>query len=177
MSLSEPAGQSPPAEPEARNVAVIDIGSNSVRLVLFRLEGRALFPVFNEKTMAGLGRGASETGTLNPDGVTAAMRTLKRFSLLLEAKQITEIHAVATAAVRTCEDGPDFVARVAQETGLHVRVLSGEDEGRLSAAGVIAGIGGLTLRGWLNGGVGSGIRAIIAARDADRPALGPALSA
>lgn len=124
-----------------RDIAVIDIGSNSIRLVLFRLEGRALFPMFNEKTMAALGRGANETGRLNPDGVEAAIRTLKRFRSLLDAKAIEERHIVATAAVRTCEDGPAFAARVERECGLKVQVLSGEEEGRLSAAGVVAGIG------------------------------------
>lgn len=125
----------------ARNIAVIDIGSNSIRMVLFRLEGRALFPMFNEKTMAGLGRGAGETGLLNPEGVAAAIRTLKRFRTLLDAKQVTERHAVATAAVRATTDGPAFVERVREECGLEIRVLSGEEEGRLSAAGVVAGMG------------------------------------
>lgn len=126
---------------ESRDIAVIDIGSNSVRLVLFRLEGRALFPVFNEKTMAGLGRRAGETGRLNPDGVESAVRTLKRFRSLLDAKNIEVRHAVATAAVRTCEDGPAFVERVREECGIEIRVLTGEEEGRLAAAGVVAGIG------------------------------------
>lgn len=128
-------------ESERRDAAVIDVGSNSVRLVLFRVEGRALWPVFNEKTMAGLGRGARETGRLNPEGVEAALRTLKRFAALLDAKGVEARQAVATAAVRDCEDGPDFVARVREETGLEIQVLSGEEEGRLSALGVLAGIG------------------------------------
>ena len=125
----------------ARDVAVIDVGSNSVRLVQFRVENRALWPVFNEKTMAGLGKGAGETGRLNPEGVEAAMRALKRFAVLLDAKGVRERLAVGTAAVRVCEDGPEFVARVAQETGLEIEVLSGEEEGRRSALGVIAGLG------------------------------------
>lgn len=124
-----------------RDIAVIDIGSNSIRLVLFRLEGRALFPTFNEKTMAALGRGAGETGRLNPEGIETAIRTLKRFRSLLDAKDIDQRHVVATAAVRTSQDGAAFVARVASECGLTVRILTGEEEGRLSAAGVVAGIG------------------------------------
>ncbi|MEQ8404385.1 MAG: Ppx/GppA family phosphatase [Oceanicaulis sp.] len=129
------------SEVDRRDAAVIDVGSNSVRLVLFRVEGQALWPVFNEKTMAGLGRSAGETGRLNPDGVEAALRALKRFAVLLDAKGITQRHAVATAAVRDCEDGPDFVARVREETGLEIEVLSGEQEGRRSALGVLAGVG------------------------------------
>ena len=127
--------------PPVRDVAVIDVGSNSVRLVQFRVEGRALWPVFNEKTMAGLGKGASETGRLNPDGVEAALRALKRFSILLDARGVAERRAVATAAVRTCADGPDFVKRVRKQTGLKIEVLSGAEEGRRSALGVLAGVG------------------------------------
>lgn len=125
----------------ARDIAVIDIGSNSVRLVLYRVEGDALWPLFNEKTMAGLGKGARERGTLNPDGVASALLTLRRFSSLLDARQVTERHAVATAAVRECSDGAEFVARAEELTGLKIRVLEGEEEGRLSGMGVIAGMG------------------------------------
>jgi exopolyphosphatase/guanosine-5'-triphosphate,3'-diphosphate pyrophosphatase len=131
------------AEPrlKGRDVAVIDVGSNSVRLVQFRVEGRVLWPVFNEKTMAGLGKGAAETGRLNPEGVEAALRTLIRFTRLLDAKGVTTRGVVATAAVRECEDGADFVEHVRQETGLVIDVLSGEEEGRYSALGVLAGVG------------------------------------
>lgn len=125
----------------ARDVAVIDVGSNSVRLVQFRVEGRALWPVFNEKTMAALGKGAPETGRLNPEGVESALRTLKRFAMLLDAKGVGERRAVATAAVRVCEDGPDFVRRVREEAGIEIEVISGEEEGRRSALGVLAGLG------------------------------------
>ncbi|MGP1275844.1 MAG: Ppx/GppA phosphatase family protein [Caulobacterales bacterium] len=127
--------------PAGRDIAVIDIGSNSVRLVQYRLEDGALWPVFNEKTMAGLGKGAGARGTLNPDGRKSALVTLRRFASLLDAKGVTDRHAVATAAVRECSDGPEFVALAEAETGLKIEVLSGEEEGRLSALGVVAGIG------------------------------------
>jgi exopolyphosphatase / guanosine-5'-triphosphate,3'-diphosphate pyrophosphatase len=124
-----------------RDIAVIDVGSNSVRLVLFRLEGRSLWPVFNEKVMAGLGRGARASGKLNRDGVEAALRALRRFAHLLDAKGVEQRHVVATAAVRDCSDGPDFIALIKAETGLEIEVLSGEEEGRCSALGVLAGMG------------------------------------
>ena len=130
-----------PSDPVVRDIAVIDVGSNSVRLVQFRVEGRALWPVFNEKTMAGLGKGAPETGRLNPEGVGAALRALKRFSMLLDARGVSERRAVGTAAVRVCKDGPDFVKRVRKETGIKIEVLTGEEEGRRSALGVLAGLG------------------------------------
>lgn len=136
----------------ARDIAVIDVGSNSVRLVQFRLEQGALWPVFNEKTMAGLGKGANLTGRLNPEGVASALRALKRFRVLLDAKQVLDRRVVATAAVRWCEDGPDFVERVRAETGLEIEVLTGQEEGRRSALGVLGGTGGaIGLTGDLGG--------------------------
>jgi exopolyphosphatase/guanosine-5'-triphosphate,3'-diphosphate pyrophosphatase len=129
------------ADAAPRDVAVIDIGSNSVRLVQFRVEGRALWPVFNEKTMAGLGRGARETGRLNQDGVETALRVLKRFSVLLDAKGVSDRRAVATAAVRDSEDGAEFIARAEAATGIAIETLSGEEEGRRSALGVLNGVG------------------------------------
>ena len=120
-----------------RDIAVIDVGSNTVRLVHFRLEGRAIWPVFNEKVMAGLGRGLRQRGTLHPDNIDIAMRALKRFERLLDAKGVGERYAVATAAVRNASDGPEFVQRVAVETGFQLRVLSGPEEGELSALGLV----------------------------------------
>lgn len=122
-------------------MAVIDIGSNSVRMVQYILEGRSLLPIFNEKVMAGLGRGATKTNRLNPEGIESAIRTLKRFRHLMDSRGITERYAVATAAVRSCEDGPAFVRRALDECGIEIEVISGEEEGRLSAMGVISGIG------------------------------------
>ena len=130
-----------------RDIAVIDVGSNSVRLVLFRLEGRALWPIFNEKVSAGLGRGMSKTGRLSEEGVETAARALKRFAALLDARKVKERYAVATAAVRSAEDGPDFVERVRAESGISIEVITGEEEARLSALGVLATVGVfLTLR-------------------------------
>ncbi len=123
-----------------RDLAVIDIGSNTVRLVHFRLEGRALWPIFNEKVTAGLGRAVGETGKLHPGGVETAMRALKRYAGLLDAKHVSERYAVATAAVRNADDGPAFCAQIKAETGFDVRVLSGAEEAMISALGVSAGI-------------------------------------
>lgn len=123
-----------------RDLAVIDIGSNTVRMVHFRLEGRALWPIFNEKVTAGLGRGAGKTGLLHREGVETAIRALKRYASLLDAKHVGERHAVATAAVRNAADGPEFCARVKAEAGFDVRILSGAEEASISALGVVAGV-------------------------------------
>lgn len=133
--LDDPASAS-------REIAVIDIGSNSVRLVLYRLEGRAIWTVFNEKVLAGLGRDLPATGRLSVDGVIAALSALKRFAAVIEGVRPARTFIAATAAVREAEDGQTFCERVAAETGLVVRVLTGEEEARYSALGVLAGIPG-----------------------------------
>jgi exopolyphosphatase/guanosine-5'-triphosphate,3'-diphosphate pyrophosphatase len=122
-----------------RDLAVIDVGSNSVRLVLYRVEGRAIWTVFNEKVLAGLGRDLTETGRLSPSGIQTALSALRRFRAVLDGVRPAEIHAAATAAVREAEDGPAFVEQVRRDTGLELRVLAGEEEARLSALGVSAG--------------------------------------
>lgn len=125
--------------PAPRDAAVIDIGSNSVRLVVYRLEGRAIWTVFNEKVLAGLGRDLAKTGRLSPEGVIQTLQALKRFRAVLEAVDPAETFAVATAAAREALDGPDFIRRVREETGFSVRVLSGEEEAHYAAVGVLAG--------------------------------------
>ncbi len=132
---------SPESEAEAtpRDVAVIDVGSNSVRLVLYRVEGRAIWTVFNEKVLAGLGRDMARTGHLSPDGVTAALGALRRFRALLDAVKPAQVFTAATAAVRQARDRDSFLARVQAETGFVLRVLSGEEEAHFSALGVAAG--------------------------------------
>lgn len=128
-----------PSDRTPRDAAVVDIGSNSVRLVVYRLEGRAIWTVFNEKVLAGLGRDLARTGKLSLDGIDTTLNALRRFKAVLEAARPQAVFAAATAAVREAVDGPAFVRRIKAETGLTVRVLSGEAEARYSALGVLAG--------------------------------------
>lgn len=124
---------------EGRQAAVIDIGSNSVRLVIYRVDGRALWTIYNEKVVAGLGRDLTATRRLSPEGVEAAIGALRRFRAVLDGWRADEVTACATAAVREAADGKVFLKRVLEETGLQVRVLSGEEEARYAALGVICG--------------------------------------
>ena len=121
-------------------VAVIDIGSNSIRLVVFEGAPRAPTPIFNEKVMCGLGRGMQSSGRLNPEGVAHANENLGRFVGAAAAMKVANLSAFATAAVREAVDGPAFIETLRRRLGLEVRVLSGEDEARLSAYGVMAGL-------------------------------------
>lgn len=125
---------------ETQDAAVIDIGSNSVRLVVYRIDGRAMTPIFNEKMMAGLGRDLMRTGALSPDGVDVAARALKRFATIIEQRRIESVFAVATAAVRDAKDGRAFAELVQKQSGIALRILSGAEEARLSALGVSAGV-------------------------------------
>ena len=127
------------SRPEPRQAAVIDVGSNSVRLVIYRLDGRAIWTIYNEKALAGLGRDLPATGRLSPEGIETAILALRRFRALLDGWRAQDVTVAATAAVREAADGPAFLQRIHTDTGLKVRVLSGEEEARYAALGVIAG--------------------------------------
>ncbi|MGI3165094.1 Ppx/GppA family phosphatase [Pseudooceanicola sp. 200-1SW] len=128
--------------PEARalsRVGVVDVGSNSVRLVVFDGAARSPAYFYNEKIMCGLGAGLSETGRLNPEGRKRALAAIHRFQLLAQGMDATPLSAVATAAVRDAEDGPDFAEAVERQTGIRLHVIDGQEEARLSAQGVLLG--------------------------------------
>ncbi|MBP7064580.1 Ppx/GppA family phosphatase [Ferrovibrio sp.] len=121
-------------------LGVIDIGSTSVRLVVFDEPLRLPTPRFNEKVLCGLGRGLGETGKLDEAGVVLALATIRRFVTLARYMQVKQLQVVATAAARDASNGPDFIARIERETGVTVRLLSGTEEAQFSAFGVLSGI-------------------------------------
>ncbi len=120
------------------HIAVIDIGSNSVRMVIFDLAKSHSNPIFNEKVFCGLGRDINQTNKLNRDGVKTAMLTLEAFALLAKAKQVNKIIAVGTAALRDANDGTDFIKSVFQKTKIKIKIIKGEDEAYFAALGVLA---------------------------------------
>jgi exopolyphosphatase/guanosine-5'-triphosphate,3'-diphosphate pyrophosphatase len=124
----------------ASRIGVIDLGSNSLRLVVFERLGGALFPLLNEKVMCALGRGITSTGRLNQEGVTLALVNLRRFVALARALGIEHLEVLATAAVRDAIDGRSFAAEVEHHCHVPVKIVEGGEEARLSAAGVLAGI-------------------------------------
>jgi len=128
-----------PGTPHGR-VAVVDIGSNSVRLVVYDAPTRLPIPMYNEKAQCALGRGLGKTGKLSPQGVECALSSVKRFVGLAKAMGVEELELVATAAVRDAKDGPDFVAEVLEEIGQEIQVLSGEDEAKYAALGLLMGV-------------------------------------
>src|SRR5580693_8847578 len=124
----------------APSVAVIDIGSNSVRLVVYEAMARSLVTLFNEKTLCGLGREVQSTGLLAPDAVAKALTSLRRFRALCKTMKVGRVHAIATAACRDATNGPDFIAKAERICGTKIEILSGPREAKLSALGVISGV-------------------------------------
>ncbi|WBU58380.1 Ppx/GppA family phosphatase [Paracoccus sediminicola] len=120
-------------------VGVVDVGSNSIRLVIFDGAARSPAYFYNEKVMAGLGKDMASTGRLNPEGIERAYTALSRFAAIAEGMKVRPMTVVATAAVRDAEDGPEFRKRVEKETGLKLNVIDGEEEARFSAQGVLLG--------------------------------------
>jgi len=119
-------------------VAVIDIGSNSIRLVVYEAMWRAPLPVFNEKVLCGLGRGLDESGRLSAAGVELALQNLPRFVGVARSMGAEPVVAFATAAVRDAANGADFVAAAQETAGITIEVISGEEEARLSGLGVLS---------------------------------------
>jgi len=126
--------------PVQRRRAIIDIGSNSVRLVIYDGPARAPFLLFNEKVSAGLGAALSETGRIDDVAMTRGLEALARFALLCQEMDVVETRCIATAAVREAANGRKFVARAREEAGLTVEILSGEEEGRAAGLGVLSAI-------------------------------------
>ena len=121
-------------------VAVIDIGSNSVRLVVYEGKTRSPTPIFNEKVLAGLGRQVQSTGLLASDAVTEALLALRRFRALCDNLQVGRVFGIATAACRDAENGPAFIAEAERICRIKIDVLSGRREAELAALGVVSGI-------------------------------------
>ena len=124
----------------ARRSPTIDIGSNSVRLVVYEGLTRSPTPIFNEKAMCGLGRAVATTGPPRRRRVAKALAALRRFRTLCDTMDVEQVHVLATAAVRDAEDGGDFIARGADDLRApRSSVLSGKREAKLSALGVVSG--------------------------------------
>lgn len=121
-------------------VGVVDLGSNSIRLVVYDKLARAPQTLFNERVICGIGREVATTGKLAPDGVALALRNLKRFAALARAMGVSELDILATAATREASDGPAFLNQVSNLFGHPVRQLEGSAEARLAALGVVSGI-------------------------------------
>jgi exopolyphosphatase/guanosine-5'-triphosphate,3'-diphosphate pyrophosphatase len=121
-------------------IAVIDIGSNSVRLVIYEGLTRSLTPIFNEKVLAGLGRQVQTTGLLAQDAIDAALAALQRFRVLCDIQQVRKVWAIATAACRDARNGRAFIVDAERICGAPIKIISGKREAYLTALGIVSGI-------------------------------------
>ena len=121
-------------------VAVIDVGSNSVRLVVYEGLTRSPTELFNEKALCGLGREVQSTGLLAADAVEHALSTLKRYRALCERMGVRETLAIATAACRDAKNGHAFIRSAERTLKTEIDILSGAREAELTALGVISGV-------------------------------------
>lgn len=121
-------------------LAIVDIGSNSIRLVIYENISRAPAVVHNEKAICAIGRNMVTSARLNDDGIALALEALARFRMLADAHNVQHREAMATAAARDAENGQAFIRLAERAWGGPIRVLSGEEEARLAAEGVLSGI-------------------------------------
>jgi exopolyphosphatase / guanosine-5'-triphosphate,3'-diphosphate pyrophosphatase len=131
-----------PARPTALDlepIAVIDIGSNSVRLVVYDGAVRSPTPLFNEKVLCGLGRSVATTGQMGAASVTRALAALTRFRAITQVLSVKNIRAIATAAVRDAADGADFIVRGEAACGVRIEILTGQQEAFYAAEGIAMG--------------------------------------
>ncbi len=121
-----------------QRVGVLDIGSNSVRFVIFELFGAAFTAVYNEKVLAGLGRELTTTSRLSESGKNEAFQAIRRFHTVAQAQNLDDVLVGATAALRMAKDAPEFIAKVKKDIGIDISPVSGGEEARLTALGLIA---------------------------------------
>ncbi len=125
-----------------RKIAFIDLGSNSARFVIYEIkENKSFHMIYQQKESIRLGEGLFEHNMLTPEAIDRGIITLRGFVKMAEHIGVESIQAIATAAVRIAKNGPEFVARVKQEMGLDIRVITGEEEAYLGFLGVINSIG------------------------------------
>lgn len=137
----------------ARAVAVLDIGSNSVRLVVYERHARSLTPLYNEKTACALGRGLAQTGRIAYENIDRALTAIQRFALVSRLMRVGTTHILATSAVREATNSKAFVDAVEEIMGAKVTVLSGAEEAHFAALGAISGMPGFVgVVGDLGGG-------------------------
>ena len=127
-------------EEGSNRIGIIDIGSNTVRMVVYDAPARLPIPIFNERAACGLAKGMVRTGRLNPLGKRLAFEALDRFCSLAREMNVEQFRLLATAAVRDSRDGLEFAKEVEKRFGYAVKVLSGEEEARLGATGILGAL-------------------------------------
>ena len=151
--MTPATGADRPGSDSGQRVGVVDIGSNSIRLVVFDGLQRGAIPVVNEKELCGLGLGLARNGRLSDAAMACTQASVARMTRLAEAMGVTRLDFLATAAVRDARNGPKFAAALERTAGQPVRVIDAAEEARLSSLGVVSGfVGANGIMGDMGGG-------------------------
>ena len=127
------------SEQANNRIGIIDIGSNTLRMVVYEAPARLPIPIFNEREICALGKGIGKTQLLNPTGKVLAFEALDRFCSLAKEMKVGQFRILATAAVRDAKDGIDFAKKIEDRYGCKVKILSGSEEAQLGAQGILGG--------------------------------------
>lgn len=127
------------SHPERAPYAIVDIGSNSVRMVVYDQLGRAPLPRFNEKITCRLGDGLAQSGLIGAEGYGRTVAAVRRFRAIAKAMGVARLDVIATEALRRAANGAELAAEITAAADVDMRILSGEEEARFSAMGVISG--------------------------------------
>ncbi len=130
---------SPGGRRDLQPLGVVDIGSNSVRLVVYDGAIRSPTPIFNEKVLCGLGREIASTNRLDEASIKRALEALRRFRAIADILDVKRVHAIATAACRDARNGPSFILHAESALGAPIQLLTGEREAELAAKGILMG--------------------------------------
>jgi exopolyphosphatase/guanosine-5'-triphosphate,3'-diphosphate pyrophosphatase len=136
MAPEHSSARRAPADGRSKPFAVVDIGSNSIRLVVYERLCRAPIALFNEKSVCALGKSLAASGRIGPEEMDCALHALRRFAHIARALQAGEVEYVATEAVRRAANGAEFLAEAQRATGQAVKVLSGHEEAHTAGMGV-----------------------------------------
>ncbi len=118
--------------PIPEKVASIDIGTNTILLLIGEADGRALKPLLEIETIVGLGQGLLRSGVLSTESMNRGYETLSQYLERCQRMGVQQIFAVGTSALREAKNAGEFLERVRVKLGLSIEVISGEEEAQLS---------------------------------------------
>jgi exopolyphosphatase / guanosine-5'-triphosphate,3'-diphosphate pyrophosphatase len=121
--------------------SVVDVGSNTIHLLVGSVEGGRVMPVAGEKVSARLGAGVEETGKIVPERLELAAQAIAMFARVAELNGAPDPAVLATSAVRDAENGPELAGRVEELSGLRMRLISGDEEAELGFKGAVSAVG------------------------------------
>lgn len=120
--------------------AVVDVGSNTIRTLIGKVKDKRLQRIFFDRAVTRLAEGVKKTGCLEKENMESSIRVLRRISKTISGYKITNVKAVGTEALRVAKNSSDFIERVFKETGIRIKIISGEEEARLTVKGVLLGL-------------------------------------